>query len=344
MATEARQERPITPPEDQGREPADLDPGLMRSMFKHMLLARAVDERMWQMNRMGQAPFAVSGQGHEAAQGGMSAALDTSKDWLVPYYRDVTLSIAFGLTPKDILLAQLSRADDPTSGGRQMPNHFSARDRRILSGSSVIATQLPHATGIAFASKARGEDAVTVTCFGEGATSEGDFHEAMNFASIYDLPVIFFCQNNEYAISVPARLQMGVERVADRALGYNMPGIRVDGMDAVEVYKVAREAVARARAGEGPTLIEAMVRRFNPHSSDDDDRTYRPEEELAHLRDNGPIRTTGTRLKQLGIIDDEWEAATLATVRQEVNEATAAAEEAPLPAPESYSRHVYFEG
>lgn len=315
----------------------------MRSMFETMLLARSVDERMWQLNRMGQAPFAVSGQGHEAAQGGMAAALDMSKDWLVPYYRDVTLSIAFGLTPQDILLAQLSRADDPTSGGRQMPNHFSARDRRILSGSSVIATQLPHATGIAFASKARGEDAVTVVCFGEGATSEGDFHEAMNFATIYDLPVIFLCQNNEYAISVPTKLQMGVERVADRARGYNMPGVRVDGLDAVEVYQVAREAVERARSGGGPTLIEAMVRRFHPHSSDDDDRTYRPEEELVTMRESGPIRVTSNRLRTLNIIDDEWEQSTLAAIRQKVNDATTAAEDAPLPAPDTYDKHVYAE-
>ena len=344
MATEAKHETTPRTPEELAGDAQDLDPELMRSMFENMLLARAVDERMWQMNRAGQAPFAVSGQGHEAAQAGVGAAIDTTKDWLVPYYRDIALSIAFGLTPEDILLAQLSRAADPTSGGRQMPNHFSARDRRILSGSSVIATQLPHATGIAFAAKARGEDSVTVVCFGEGATSEGDFHEAMNFATIYDLAVIFFCQNNEYAISVPTRLQMGVEQVADRAKGYGMPGVRVDGMDAVEVYWTAREAVDRARNGGGPTLIEAMVRRFNPHSSDDDDRTYRPEEELSALRENGPMRVTGERLKSLGIIDDEWFEATQARVRQQVNDATAAAEEAPLPEPDSFDKHVYFEG
>ena len=343
MATEARQERPPIATEDRTDGTADLEPQRMREMFETMLLARAVDERMWQLNRVGQAPFAVSGQGHEAAQGGMAAALDPGRDWLVPYYRDVTLSIAFGLTPVEILMALLSRAADPTSGGRQMPNHFSARDRRILSGSSVIATQIPHATGIAFASKARGEDAVTVVGFGEGSTSEGDFHEAMNFATIYDLPVIFFCQNNDYAISVPMELQMGVERVADRALGYDMPGVRVDGMDAIEVYLAAKEAVERARSGDGPTLIEAMVRRFYPHSSDDDDRTYRPEEELATLRDNGPISTTGARLKALGIIDDEWEEATAARIRQEVADATDAAEAAPLPDPETFARHVYHE-
>jgi 2-oxoisovalerate dehydrogenase E1 component alpha subunit len=342
MATEARQETP-TFDFDLAEEEANLDPDTMRRMFENMLLARAVDERMWQMNRAGQAPFAVSGQGHEAAQAGVAAAMDTTKDWAVPYYRDVTLSIAFGLTPQDILMAQLSRADDPTSGGRQMPNHFSARDRRILSGSSVIATQLPHATGIAFAAKARGEDTVTVVCFGEGATSEGDFHEAMNFASIYDLAVIFLCQNNEYAISVPTRLQMGVERVADRAAGYGIPGVRVNGMDAIEVYLTAREAVDRARGGGGPVLLEAMVRRFHPHSSDDDDRTYRPSEELEVLRTDGPIRTTGERLKALGIIDDAWEEEARGRVRQQINDATTAAEEAPLPEPATFDKHVYFE-
>ncbi len=342
MATEARQES-STVDLDMSVEELNLDPELMRVMFEDMLLARAVDERMWQMNRAGEAPFAVSGQGHEAAQAGMAAALDVSRDWLVPYYRDVAFAISFGLTPQDILLAQLARATDPSSGGRQMPNHFSSRARRILSGSSVIATQLPHATGIAFAAKARGEDSVTVVCFGEGATSEGDFHEALNFASIYDLAVIFFCQNNEYAISVPTKLQMGVERVADRAKGYNMPGVRVDGLDAIEVYQVAREAVERARGGGGPTLIEAMVRRFHPHSSDDDDRTYRPAEELETLRANGPIRRTASRLKALGIIDDAWESEAIDRARQGVNAATAAAESAPLPVPESYTKHVYFE-
>jgi 2-oxoisovalerate dehydrogenase E1 component alpha subunit len=344
MATEARQATNTTFDPDAAEDVTDLDPDLMRGMLQNMLLARAVDERMWQMNRAGEAPFAVSGQGHEAAQAGVAAAMDTSKDWCVPYYRDITLSLAFGLTPQDLLMAQLARAGDPTSGGRQMPNHFSSRKHRILSGSSVIATQLPHATGIAFAAKARGEDSVTITCFGEGATSEGDFHEAMNFASIYDLAVIFLCQNNEYAISVPTRLQMGVERVADRAKGYDMPGIRVDGLDAVEVYLTARKAVDRAREGGGPTLIEAMVRRFNPHSSDDDDRTYRPLEELENMRVDGPIRNTAGRLKELGIIDDAWFDETQQRVRQQVNEATRLAEESPLPDPESYTKHVYFEG
>lgn len=312
-----------------------------RAIFETMLLSRALDERMWLLNRAGQAPFAVSGHGHEAAQAGVAYALDPSKDWLVPYYRDLTMVLRFGMTPREIMLHMLARAADPNSGGRQMPGHYSSRERRILSGSSPIATQLPHATGIAFATKARGEDTVVATAFGDGATSEGDFHEALNFATIYDLPVIFLCENNEYAISVPLEKQMGVERVADRANGYGVPGFRVDGLDAVAVYEVAVEAVDRARRGEGPTLIEAMVRRFRPHSSDDDDRTYRTEEDLEQMRASGPLRVTRQRLTEMGVIDQAWEEAAQERIKQQVDDATEYAEQSAPPDPETLERHVY---
>lgn len=314
-----------------------------RAMFEMMLLARALDERMWLLNRAGQAPFAVSGQGHEAAQAGMAFACEPDKDWLVPYYRDLTMVLHWGITPRDVMLHMLARAADPNSGGRQMPGHYSSRARRVLSGSSPIATQIPHATGVAFAAKARGEDTVVVTCFGDGATSQGDFHEAVNFATIYDLAVIFFCENNGYAISVPLEKQMGVELVSERAAGYGIPGYTVDGLDAVAVFEVAHEAVARARRGEGPSLIEAIVRRFQPHSSDDDDRTYRPAEELADLRSVGPIRTTRARLTEMGIIDEAWEAETMERVKQTVNDATDFAEQSPLPDGATFARHVFAE-
>lgn len=329
--------------EDVAGAEASLDPDMLREMYETMLLARAVDERMWLLNRAGQAPFAVSGQGHEGAQAGMAFALDVNKDWLVPYYRDLTMCLRFGLTARDHMLSMLARADDPSSGGRQMPGHFSSRERRILSGSSPIATQIPHATGIAFAAKVRGEDTVVVTSFGDGATSQGDFHEGVNFATIYDLAVVFLCQNNEYAISVPLSKQMGVERVSDRAKGYGMPGITVNGLDAIEVYLAAREAVDRARRGEGPTLIEAMVRRFQPHSSDDDDRTYRPADELEHMRSSGPLRVTGKRLRDMGVIDDAWEEAAAERVKAAVNDATEFAEQAALPDPATLGRHVFYE-
>lgn len=320
-----------------------LDPDLMRQMLETMLIARAVDERMWILNRSGQAPFAISGQGQEAAQAGLAYALDRDKDWLVPYYRDAALVLGFGMTAKDLMLGMLARADDPASGGRQMPNHFGHKDLRILSGSSPIATQIPHATGIAYASQLRGEDVVTAVSFGEGATSEGDFQEALNFAVIHQLPVVFFCQNNGYAISVPNKLQMGVEHVADRAKGNNLPGVRVNGLDAVETYLACVEAVDRARRGDGPTLIEAVVRRFNPHSSDDDDRTYRSKDELDHLRDDGPIRATTQRLREMGVVDDEWEADAKERVKALVNQAHEEAEQADLPDPSTLAKHVYAE-
>jgi 2-oxoisovalerate dehydrogenase E1 component alpha subunit len=321
----------------------DLTHEQLREMYELMLLARALDERMWLLNRAGQAPFAVSGQGHEAAQAGVGFALDPSKDWLAPYYRDLTLAIRFGTTARDVMLHMLARAEDPNSGGRQMPGHYSSRKRRILSGSSPIATQLPHAAGIAFAAKVRGEDSIAVTGFGDGATSEGDFHEAMNFASIYKLGVIFLCQNNGYAISVPQAKQMAVERVADYAAGYNMPGVTVNGLDAVEVYAAAKEAVDRARRGEGPTLIEALVKRLTPHSSDDDDRTYRSFEELEDLRASGPLRVTRARLMEMGALTDEWEAEAKERIKAQVNDATDYAEQSPLPEPGTFADHVYAE-
>jgi 2-oxoisovalerate dehydrogenase E1 component alpha subunit len=319
----------------------DLTHEQLREMYELMLLARALDERMWLLNRAGQAPFAVSGQGHEGAQAGAGFALDPSKDWLVPYYRDLTLALRFGTSPRDVMLHLLARAADPNSGGRQMPGHYSSKAHRILSGSSPIATQIPHATGIAFAAKAKGEDTVVITGFGDGATSEGDFHEAMNFASIYKLGVIFLCENNGYAISVPQKKQMAVERVADYAKGYDMPGVTVDGLDAVEVYAVAKEAVDRARRGEGPTLIEAIVRRLTPHSSDDDDRTYRSAEELEDMRSSGPLRVTRNRLMEMGALSDDWEQETKERIKTQVNDATEHAEQSPLPDPGTLADHVY---
>ncbi len=163
----------------------------------------------------------------------------------------------------------------------------------------------------------------------------------MNFASIYKLGVIFLCENNGYAISVPQKKQMAVERVADYAKGYDMPGVTVDGLDAVEVYAVAKEAVDRARRGEGPTLIEAIVRRLTPHSSDDDDRTYRSAEELEDMHSSGPLRVTRNRLMEMGALSDDWEQETKERIKTLVNDATEHAEQSPLPDPGTLADHVY---
>jgi 2-oxoisovalerate dehydrogenase E1 component alpha subunit len=321
--------------------PAGLDEGALLEMYRIMLLARALDERAWLLNRAGKAPFAVPSQGHEAAQVGAAFALTPGKDFILPYYRGLTIALVFGLTPYEYMLGVFARAADPCSGGRQMPAHYSARDRRIVTRSSVVGTQIPHAAGIALAEKIRGGDAVAWTSFGEGTTSQGDFHEGMNFAAIHKLPVIFQCENNGYAISVPIHAQMPVAHVADRAAAYAIPGVSIDGADPLAVYCATREAAARARAGDGPTLIEARCVRLTPHSSDDNDRLYRPADELATLRAHDPIARFAHTLSAAGILDEEQDRALHDQVATMVNDAAEAAERAPSPAPDTLYAHVY---
>jgi 2-oxoisovalerate dehydrogenase E1 component alpha subunit len=310
-------------------------------MFETMLLARQLDERMWLMNRAGRAPFVISVQGHEGAQAGVGFALDTSRDWLAPYYRDLALILHFGMTPRDVMMSFLARKDEPNSGARQMPGHYGSRKLRILTTSSPVGTQFAQAPGIALAAKMRGEDAVVVTSIGEGGTAQGDVHEGLNWASIYRLGVIFFVQNNHYAISVPQHKEMAIEDVSDRAAAYGMAGVTVDGADAVDVFLKAHEAVERARRGDGPTLFEAKVNRLTPHSSDDDDRFYRSREEVESYRERDPITVTGRRLRDLGVLDDEQEAEIRARVKAAVNDATEFAEAAPPPDPSEAFVHVY---
>ena len=193
-------------------------------MYRRILLARTLDLKIWGLNRMGKAPFVVSGQGHEGAQVGSAWALRPGHDIVLPYYRDTGVLLTLGMTAEEVLLAVFARAADPSSGGRQMPNHWGCARLNVITGSSPIATQLPHAAGLAYAAKIRGEDRVVVSYFGEGATSKGDFHEALNFAGIHQLPCVFVCENNGYAISVPLTKESAVDDVADRAHSYGFGG------------------------------------------------------------------------------------------------------------------------
>lgn len=215
-----------------------------------------------------------------------------------------------------------------------MPAHFGYRPLNIVSGTSPVATQIPQAAGIALAAKLRKEDTVVVTSFGEGSTAEGDFHEGLNWAGIHKLPVIFLCQNNQYAISVPQNKQMAVENVADRAVAYGIQGVIVDGNDVLAVYQAAQEAVERARAGEGATLLEAKTYRPVPHSSDDDDRSYRSREEVETWKQRDPVLRFEAYLEAQGILGAELKQETLEQVTAEVDDATRYAESAPYPEPE----------
>ncbi|NND01953.1 MAG: tungsten formylmethanofuran dehydrogenase [Acidimicrobiia bacterium] len=300
-------------------------------MYKSMVLARRVDDRMWALNRQGRVPFVVSVAGHEGVQVGAAFALDTSRDWSLPYYRDIAFNLALGLSPEDFFLSVFAKEGDPASGGRQMPNHWSEPDRNVFTHSSVIATQFPHACGIAYRLKVSGSDGVVAVMSGEGATSEGDWHEAMNFAGIHDLPVIFLIQNNLYAISVPYEQEVAGS-VAERAAGYGITGVEVDGNDALAVYGVMNAAVGRARNGEGPTLIEAKTYRYHAHTSDDDDKLYRSAEEVELWRRRDPIEIMRQYLIEARLLTEELEDEITEEVDSAVASAVQAAEAAPEPA------------
>lgn len=310
-------------------------------MYRQVALARALDERMWILNRSGRIPFVISGQGHEGAQVGITWPLQPHHDWLAPFYRSIASCLTFGMRPRDILTAQYATANDPSSGGRQMPGHYGSHEHNIVSVSSPVATQLLHAVGIALAAKIRRTGQVAMTSMGEGSSNQGDVHEGLNFAAIHKLPFVFVVENNGYAISVPAARQVSVADVAERAAGYGFPGVVVDGSDVLACYVAARDAVARARAGEGPTLIEAKVTRLTAHSSDDQQTKYRSEEELAAERARDPLPLFRDRLREAGVLTPDVEERVATEVAAAVDDATAYAEAQPDPDPATATRHVY---
>ncbi len=309
-------------------------------MYRFMLLARFCDERQWALNRQGKAPFVVPVSGHEAAQVGSAWAFEKGKDVFCPYYRDMALVLVAGFTTRDIFLGLYGKAEDPSSGGRQMPAHWGARNRNIITGSSPIATQCLHAAGIAYSRKLKKSDSVVGVWFGEGGTSEGDWHGAMNFAGIHKLPLVLVCENNQYAISVHESKQVA-GRVYQRAAGYGMPGEEGDGNDVLESYRLVKGAVDRARAGEGPSLIELRTYRFYSHTSDDDDRTYRTREEVEEWKKKDPINRFQDYLKSVDLIDDAKIEQMREEAKAEADRGAKEADEAEFPDVSTAAKHVY---
>ncbi|MBB5173045.1 thiamine pyrophosphate-dependent dehydrogenase E1 component subunit alpha [Texcoconibacillus texcoconensis] len=322
---------------------AGLSETQLLEMYETILLTRRIDERLWLLNRAGKIPFVVSCQGQEAAQVGAAMALDQSKDYVLPYYRDMGVVLTFGMTAKDLMLSSFAKAEDPNSGGRQMPGHFGQKKNRIVTGSSPVTTQVPHAVGIALGGQLEGKDFVSFTTFGEGSSNQGDFHEGINFASVHNLPVIFMCENNKYAISMSQDQQLNIESVADRAAGYGIIGETVDGNDPIAVYHAVKKAADRARKGEGPTLIETVSYRLTPHSSDDDDRTYREREEVEEAKKNDALVTFVDHLRSLDVLTNDIEESIEQKIRELVDEATDYAENASDPDPTTLRDHVYKE-
>lgn len=326
-------------------KPRHTDLGLsdedVLGMYRAMLLARAVDERMWLMQRAGKIAFIISGQGHEGAQVATSWPMRKNQDWMAPFYRSIASAMTFGMSAEDIITAHLAKGDDVSSGGRQMPGHYGGAPYNIVSLSSPVGTQVLHAVGIAMGAWVRGDDVVTMTQFGEGTANQGEIHEAMNFAGVHRLPVIFVCENNGYAISVPLERQVAGGSVAARAQGYGMPGVTVDGGDVLACYAATKEAHDRARRGEGPSLIEARVVRLTSHSSDDDQRRYRDPAEVEALKERDPIPMFAAELRAAGVLTDEKDEEIRAEVKAEVNEASKRAEARPEPTADDAHERVY---
>jgi 2-oxoisovalerate dehydrogenase E1 component subunit alpha len=321
------------------------DPTLTREQvldaYRTVLRARTLDDRRFVLNRAGKLAFIISPRGHEVAQVAAITALQPGRDRFCLYYRNFAAALACGFTPEELMLSAFARAADPSSGGRQTPGNFGSRRRGVIIGSSTVGPQIPKAAGIGLALKWKGEGALCYVSFGEGATSQGDFHEGLNFAAIHRCPVIFFCENNRWAISVPQPLQVAGPGVAERAAAYGIPGVRVSGDDFFAVHLAVRQAAERARAGDGPSLIEAQVLRLQSHSTDDDQRAYRDAVELAAEAARDPIPRMREALMRRGWLTADDDASLREEVDREVERATESAEAAADPEPGSLGRHVY---
>ena len=300
------------------------------SLYRAMRRARFFDEKAITLQRQGRLGVYPPFLGQEAAQVGVGMAL-RREDWVVPSYRESALLLTHGLPIRTLILYWRAHP-----AGWRFPEEV-----QPLNPDIPIATQIPQAVGLALAGRYQGENWVVVTSIGDGGTSEGDFHEGLNFAAVFNAPVVFLVQNNQYAISVPRSKQMKVDYIAKRAEGYGMPGVVVDGNDALAVYLEAKKAVERARKGEGPTLIEALTYRLAPHTTSDDPSRYRSEEEVKAWAAKDPVVRLKTALEERGLWDEQREKALLLELEAEFEAELKAADQAPEPRPEEIVEHVY---
>ena len=310
-------------------------------MYRAMLAVRRLDERMMLLQRQGRIGFYGTATGEEGAViGSASAALDT--DWLFPALRQGGALLLRGF-PLAKFLHHLFGTAESVELGRSMPCHYSDRDHNVVSWSSCMATQLPHAVGMAYGARFRGRKDVALAYLGDGATSEGDFHHSMNFAGVWKAPVVFVCQNNQWAISVPLSKQTASKTIALKALAYGMPGVRVDGNDVLAVRQVTDLAVQRAREGKGPTFIECVTYRMQGHSSSDDPTRYRSAEEVAAWQRRDPLARYRGWLQAQGLWDERREQEAREALDADITAAIAEAERAPQPPLESLITEVYHE-
>ena len=315
-----------------GRLDAKLEPRIppdeLRRMYRAMLLGRRLDERMVRLQRQGRIGTFAPIKGQEASQIGSVVTL-TRNDWMVPSFRETAAMLCRGWPIENLLQFFAGYLE----GGQPGP------DQHDLPVTIPVATQVPHAVGLAYAAQYRDDDVVVLCYFGDGATSEGDFHEALNFAGVWHVPVVFLCQNNQWAISVPLKKQTHSRTIAQKALAYGFPGLQVDGNDVLAVYAATREAVDRARAGDGPTLIECVTYRLAMHTTADDPTKYRSDEEVREWERTDPLTRFGVYLKTKSIAIDGIER----EVDEEIAEAIRRFESMPPPDPLKMFEHVFAE-
>jgi pyruvate dehydrogenase E1 component alpha subunit len=312
----------------------DVDDETLVEMYRQMRLARHFDTRAVNLQRQGRMGTYPPLSGQEAAQAGSAAAL-RDDDWLFPSYREHLATYAAGVPLHRTLLFWM---------GHEAGN-VSPPEANVFPAAVPIATQTLHATGVAWAKRLRGDNGAALCYFGDGATSEGDFHEACNFAGVFDAPCVFFCNNNQWAISVPRERQTASATIAGKADAYGFDGVQVDGMDPLAVYRVTEAALRKARDDDPdrprPTLIEAVQYRFGAHTTADDPSVYRSDDEVDSWRRKDPIPRTETFLRERGLLDDDRVAAIEASVEDEVAEAIEQAESTPRPAPTEQFDHAY---
>jgi len=317
-----------------------LDGAIYLDLLRKMLTVNCIEERLKVFVRAGKVSFHASTRGHEKLQIAVAMLLESGKDWFFPYYREKALMVGLGMSSRDIFLHMLSKADDPCGGGRNMSEHFSSRALRVVSPTACTGTQYLQACGMAKAVKAEGKDEIVYVSSGEGATSEGEFFEALNYAGRDQLPVLFVVQNNGYAISVPQSVQTGSE-IHTIAKGFKVRSVEVDGTQFTQMYKTLKPLIAEMRRGAGPLLVEAHVVRLDSHSSSDDQAKYRTEEELEAVRAKDPVAHSSGRVMQMGFIDETGLRKMHEELKLAVNAAGDEADAAATPDPATATEHVF---
>jgi len=315
---------------------------LLRELLVQMLAIRQMDERFQNLVRTGRVSIMTSAAGHEAAHVGMARALERGRDWLFPYYRDQGLLLAYGVPAREIFGQMLATRADPGLG-RQTPTHIVAKHLRVFSMTSPVGSHLPAAAGAAIGLARREPGAAVLASFGDGATATGDFHGALTLAGVERAPVVFVCENNQYAISVPLSRQSASVSIAAKAAAYGMPGVVADGFDVLAVERAVGEALARARAAQGPSLVELDLYRYAPHSSSDDDMRYRTSEAVAARRAEDPVDRFRRYLEGRALWDEARERAALASTGAALDAAIAEADAAGPVAPEAMFDDVFAE-